>query len=113
MGPREPSILSICYRPVPDAGYQTRCAICLFLNGISYVPNTKQTLFIYNITTSGFVELIYSTCHLFTFTMTFKHLKSYLFSCVNSGRRLFCFVMGEYVKAGKLLSLGRLPCVVS
>lgn len=59
VGPREPSILSICYRPVPDAGYQTRCAICLFLNGISYVPNTKQTLFIYNITTSGFVELIH------------------------------------------------------
>lgn len=58
VGPREPSILSICYRPVPDAGYQTRCAICLFLNGISYVLNTKQTLFIYNITTSGFVEMI-------------------------------------------------------
>lgn len=46
VGPRETSILSICYRPVPDAGYQTRCAICLFLNGISYVPNTKQTVYL-------------------------------------------------------------------
>lgn len=112
VGPREPSILSICCRPVPDAGYQTRCAICLFLNGISYVPNTKQTLFIYNVTTSGFVEMIYSTFHLFTFTMTFKFLKSYLFSCVNSVRRLFCFVLSESVKAGTLLNLGRVPFVL-
>lgn len=114
-GPSEPSILSICYRPVPDAGYQTRCAICLFLNGISYVPNTKQTLFIYNITTSGFVEIIYSTFHLFTLAMTFKHFKSDIFSCANSVRlwRVFCFVMGESTKAGKLLCLSRLNCVVS
>lgn len=91
--PREPNILSICYRPVPDAGYQTRCAICLFLNGISYVPNTKQTLFIYNITTSDFGEMIYTTFHLFTLTTLFKCLKSDLFSSINSVRLGSCFAL--------------------